>query len=73
MQTMDAHVARKLVKFVSENPGVTWGQIEQQIPELAGKPGLQDFAANGYPADQGFLVRIENGRVYLGAAADLVQ
>lgn len=73
MQTMDAQVARKLVKYVSGNPGVTWGQIEQQIPELAGKTELKEFAADGYPADKGFLVRFENDRVYLGAAAHLVQ
>ena len=73
MQTMDAQVARKLVMYVSEHQGVTWAQIEQHIPELAGKPELQEFAADGYPADQGFLVRFENDRVFLGAAAYLVQ
>ncbi len=73
MQAMNAQMARKLVMYVSKNPGVTWVQIEQQIPELAGKPELQEFAADGCPAGQGFLVRLENGRVYLGAAAYLVQ
>lgn len=73
MQKMDAQVARKLVMYVSEHQGVTWAQIEQQIPELAGKPELRDFAADGCTADQGFLVRFENGRVYLGPAAYLVQ
>ncbi len=72
MQSMDVNVARKLVGFVRDNPGATVEQIVQNVPELA-DPEMRDFAIDGWPRDQGFLIKIKNGCVYLGAAAYLVE
>ena len=72
MQSMDVKVAKKLVSFVRANPGATVEQIVRNVPELA-DPEMRDFAIDGWPRDQGFLIKITNGCVYLGAAAYLVE
>lgn len=72
MQVIDIDLAKKVVSFVRENPGVTPEQLVRNIPELATCESL-DFALDCCPQDNGFLITIdENNHVQLGDAAHFV-
>lgn len=72
MQVIDIELAKKVVSFVRDNPGVTPEQLVRNIPELATFESL-DFALDCCPQDNGFLITIdENNHVQLGGAAHFV-
>ena len=72
MHRMEVEIAKKLVSFVRENPGVTVEQLVQNVPEIT-DPDLRDFAIEGCSPEDGFLIKIDDGRVQLGGAAYLVE
>ena len=70
--SMNVDDLRAVVEYVRNNSGCTMQQIATALPSVSNLVALLEEASSGARADDGCILKLEEGRYYLGPQSHLV-